>query len=60
MWSVIIEFSMPPNESGYSIGKLRFLVSDAPLHLLRTGQYFELFEGPKLVATGKILSGIED
>lgn len=54
-WSIVIEFSEKPDESGCSEGELRFLVSDAPVHLLYPGNHFSLFEGQRLVATGEVI-----
>ncbi len=55
-WSLVLEFHSPPDESLCVIADVRFLVEDAPVHLLRRGSVFELFEGRKLVARGEVIS----
>ena len=54
-WSIVAECLGPPDESLCIMADLRFLVDDAPTHLLSPGNSFKLFEGLKLVATGKII-----
>lgn len=50
-WSVVIDFSPPPNVQGNpSTGDLRFLSSDAPTERLRPGREFDLYEGEGRVA----------
>lgn len=53
-WSLVVEFSNSPD---YLIlfADVRFLVEDAPVHLLHSGSVFELYEGRKQVATGRVL-----
>ena len=58
-WSLVLEFNEPPNISQDTIATIWFLAydkPDAPNHLLEIGNHFELFEGEKLVATGKIFA----
>lgn len=43
------------DENHCSIVDFSYLVRDAPIQNLRTGNRFKLYEGPKLVANGKIL-----
>jgi hypothetical protein len=54
-WSLVLEFSDLPNDSLSVVADVRFLAEDAPVQLLHKGSMFELYEGHKLVATGKVL-----
>jgi hypothetical protein len=53
-WSIEIEFS---NKELYNKheGVVKFLVSDAPHHLLEKGVKFELFEGANPIASIQVL-----
>lgn len=55
-WSVVLEFIDPPDQSGFHCADMRFLVDNAPQQLLHDGSKFELFEGPKRVATGEVVN----
>lgn len=56
-WSVKILFDTSPSSQGNpSIGTASFIAENAPEERLFSGQNFELFEGPKKVATVKVLS----
>jgi hypothetical protein len=55
-WSLIIEFDELSEERPCMITEVRFLVEDAPSHLLYPGSKFELYEGRKLVAKGEVIS----
>ena len=54
-WSLVIEWTEPPDASLTHRVSARFLVEKAPEHLLTTGNRFELMEGERVVATGEIL-----
>ena len=54
-WSIIAEFLQAPDpKSGCTLANIRFLAPNAPLALLHPGSRFQLFEGPRLVATGEV------
>ena len=53
-WSLVIEWIEPPDASLAHSVNVRFLVDDAPEHLLTTGNHFELMEGERIVATGVV------
>lgn len=56
-WSVNIRFGSPPTDQGNpSLGTAEFLSEDAPHERLRTGTFFELYEGPRLTAVVEVLS----
>ncbi len=48
-WSIMLEFSE------LSRGTARFLVDDAPHHLLQPGATFEMYHGGKLSAKVRVL-----
>ncbi|MBB3410216.1 hypothetical protein FHT87_004148 [Rhizobium sp. BK316] len=48
-WSIVLEFSE------LSHGTARFLVDDAPHHLLQRGATFEMYDGRKLSAKVRVL-----
>jgi hypothetical protein len=48
-WSVVLEFTQ------IGRGTARFLADDAPHHLLKRGVIFQMYAGPTLSATVKIL-----
>lgn len=54
-WSLVVEFSKPPDYQREIISEVSFLMDAAPHHLLHPGSRFELFEGYKLVAEGEVL-----
>ncbi len=54
-WSLVIEFSSPPDEWLCVIANVSFLNPDGPTRLLHPGSVFELFEGHRLVARGEML-----
>ncbi|MGE3468398.1 MAG: hypothetical protein AB7J13_15870, partial [Pyrinomonadaceae bacterium] len=54
-WSLVVENIDVLGSDGPSMADVRFLVDDAPDYLLHEGSLFELFEGRKMVAKGKIL-----
>lgn len=57
VWSVVLNFEGAPDSEGNSCADLRFLVEEnAPKQVLYLGSRFELYEGPKRVATGQIIS----
>jgi hypothetical protein len=55
-WSLVVDLSESPLGSHCTTANVRFLVPQAPVHLLTTGSKFELFEGRRCVATGEILA----
>lgn len=58
-WSVNIYLDSQPTQQGNpSLGRAEFLSEDAPHERLRTGTFFELYEGPRLTAVVEVLSGI--
>ena len=55
-WSIVLESVPSPAEQGSpSIGKVRFLVDEAPQERLRIGRSFDLYEGARRVATVEVL-----
>jgi hypothetical protein len=54
-WSLVLEFSGPPDESLCMIADVSLLNPDGPTRLLHPGSIFELFEGRRLVARGEVL-----
>jgi hypothetical protein len=54
-WSVVLEFTGPPDESLWIIADVSLLSPEAPTRLLRPGSIFELFEGHRMVARGEVL-----
>jgi len=54
-WSVVAEFKEELDRSSGILAELRFLVKEAPSHLLEPGSKFELYEGRRVVARGEVL-----
>ena len=54
-WSLVLEFSGPPDESHCVIADVRLLNPAGLGKLLRRGSVFELYEGRELVARGEVL-----
>ena len=54
-WSIVANFTAPPDEDGCVMAEVGFLSDTAPQHLLKSGATFELMEGPRVVAKAKIL-----
>lgn len=54
-WSLVVEKVEALSEHYKWIADVYFLVSNAPHESLRPGRQFELFEGSRCVARGKIL-----
>jgi len=54
-WSLVLEFSGPPDESLCMATDVGFLSEDGPMRLLHPGSIFELYEGRRLVARGEVL-----
>lgn len=54
-WSIVAEFDESANDSMCITADVRFLAEGAPSHLLKSGQRFELYEGDKMVAVGKVI-----
>lgn len=55
-WSLVLEFNGSPGGSLCIMADVRFLVDEAPTHLLHPGSSFELYEGRQLVARGEVVS----
>jgi len=54
-WSIVAEFIKPTDSNNCTIVKLSFLVDTGPEYLLYSGSRFDLFEGPRIVATGEVI-----
>ena len=54
-WSLNVRKLVAENGGYHWNAEICFRVDEAPHHLLTKGTYFELFEGPKKVATGEVL-----
>lgn len=54
-WSVVLEFTGPPDESLCMVAYVSLLNPAGPTNLLHPGSIFELFEGHRLVARGEVL-----
>jgi hypothetical protein len=52
-WSVVLEFLEPFKSKAL----VRFLMPNAPDHLLKIGADFDLYEGPNLVAHAEVIEG---
>ena len=51
-WSVVINCDDEADSRNLQKGTIQFLVEEAPQHLLYEGSKFDLFEGPRRVASG--------
>jgi hypothetical protein len=56
-WSLVLEWSTPPEADGTVVVNVTFLSPKAPQTLLHPGATFELYEGRRRVATGEVLAG---
>jgi len=56
-WSLVVEKDEMSSEPLRWIADVRFLVDEAPHEALRPGREFDLYEGSKRVAHGRILGG---
>lgn len=54
-WSLVVEWSDPPDDSWAHQVVVRFLVENAPEELLESGNHFELLEGKRVVAIGEVV-----
>ena len=54
-WSLVVKFERTMQAGRCALAKIRFLVDEAPTHLLQEGGRFELMEGQKRVAKGVIV-----
>lgn len=54
-WSLVLEKNEPSENPRVTIADVHFLAPNAPVHLLQEGAVFELYEGRRRVAIGKIL-----
>jgi hypothetical protein len=54
-WSLVVEKDEELSKSYRWIADVHFLMKEAPHDSLRPGRAFELYEGNKLVARGRIL-----
>lgn len=55
-WSLVVDYEEAVATDGTVKAAVRFLAEGAPADLLTSGGEFELLEGPKVVATGKVLN----
>lgn len=55
-WSLVLEWSTPPDATGAMVADVKFLSPDAPMSLLQTGAIFELYEGKRCVARGEVMA----
>lgn len=55
-WSLVVDKSSELEGTKDWIASVRFLFEDGPQHLLVEGAEFELFEGQKSVAIGKVFT----
>lgn len=56
-WSLVVEKDEALSEPLRWVADVRFLVDEAPHDSLRPGREFDLYEGGKCVAHGRILGG---
>lgn len=54
-WSLVIEFDETPRYDVETAAHARFLVPNGPPDLLRPGSRFELLEGERVVAIGRVV-----
>jgi hypothetical protein len=55
-WSIVLNFEIPPSQQGNpSKGYAKFLMPNAPLDKLFSGQLFQLYEGNVLVAKVEVI-----
>lgn len=54
-WSLVVDFEKQFKDPRIVLATVRFLVDEAPHHLLHRGSRFELLEGRKRVAKGIVL-----
>ncbi len=55
-WSLVCDFLSEPVAGEAVMARVRFLAPDPPKGLLVNGTGFELTEGPKVVASGEVIS----
>lgn len=56
-WSLVVELIEVLESPSKWLAEVRFLVPEAPQHWIAAGSSFELYEGGKCVAHGKIIEG---
>jgi hypothetical protein len=54
-FSLIVDFTSPPDSAGWRTANVFYFAEQAPHHLLEKGNEFELLEGLKVTAKGVIL-----
>ena len=54
-WSLVIRKNVPLSGEYQWVADVHYLVDDAPHESLRVGREFELYEGNKCVARGRII-----
>ena len=54
-WSLVLQMLSSLDESRCLTAEVRFLNPDGPMHLLQSGSRFELYEGYRRVAKGRVL-----
>ena len=59
-WSLVVERVSPDSHDRDWVANVYFLAPDAPHGDLRPGREFELYEGPKCVATGILTAHSEE
>jgi hypothetical protein len=60
LWSLVVEASVSFKQNEWNRVVVSFLnPENAPHHLLKQGQRFQLYEGKRLVATGEITNSLE-
>lgn len=59
-WSLVLDFESQPDSTLTHCVRLRFLSSNAPVHLLHKGSHFRLFEGRQPVAWGEVCDEMQD
>jgi hypothetical protein len=56
VWSAVLELEGKPDASGTQQATIRFLVPDAPQHLIKCGARFALFEVDHKTVEGRVVS----
>jgi hypothetical protein len=59
VWSLVVEKVSETSNPFEWLAEVRYLVESAPHHELRSGRCFDLYEGPKCVASGQLDPGFE-
>jgi len=59
-WSIVADSITETDDAFCVIAQLRFLSPNAPSHLLKPGNKFDLFEGHRMVARGEVLKNLQE